>query len=212
MGYYLRAFCTGSSVPSLQTIFAWTAKQGSRLFVENEDSEPIDMQSTAWGQPSVSIGCRNAFLPFIKGKVQFVVEINRQDDPTTEYEVKSSNIIIAHNAQDVATAIKESLSDTYAPSAVALPPNTGQNLLNDEIEEFIELISDEDDSSVKAFIIDHLRKTNYIVACQLLSTIDNSGYNGVGDFLNYFVKFHGGLIHAEDEGFYQGKKVILAVG
>ena len=83
-------------------------------------------------------------------------------------------------------------------------------LAKEEIQEFIEEIGAPGLFSIKKKkIIKHLRETKYIVASQLLSDIDDDGYNANGEFLKYFVNNYEGLIHADGEGFYSNDKIIL---
>jgi len=78
------------------------------------------------------------------------------------------------------------------------------SLVLTEREEFIEELSELDESDAKARVIEHLRSVKYIVCCQLLSDINEGGLEANGQLLDYFVENHGGLIQADGEGFYEG--------
>ena len=85
-------------------------------------------------------------------------------------------------------------------------------LMRTEIEEFKEFLSE-----VRSFlnfgktkVINHLNKAKYIVANQIpTSDFDDDGYNALGVYLQYFVKYCGGMVQADGEGFYEGNKLIV---
>jgi hypothetical protein len=82
--------------------------------------------------------------------------------------------------------------------------------MKEEIGEFLEFIGRPGLSFKKRKVIEHLKKTRYIIACQLpTSDIDDDGYDANGDFLTYFVENCGGIIQADGEGFYEGSKLIV---
>ena len=87
---------------------------------------------------------------------------------------------------------------------------TDTSLLRQELEEFIELIAEPGLSEPKKQVLEHLRSTKFIIACQLpTSDIEDDGYDANGDFLTYFVEQCGGMIQADGEGFYEGAEVIV---
>ncbi len=84
-----------------------------------------------------------------------------------------------------------------------------ESLVAEECQEFIEEIGSPGFSLAKRRVLNHLKNTEYIISCQLLSDIDDDGYHLNGELLNYFVNNHGGLIQADGEGFYRGHKVVV---
>lgn len=83
-------------------------------------------------------------------------------------------------------------------------------LMRDEINEFLEFIGKPRLSFAKRRIIEHLKKTKYIIACQLpTSDIDDDGYDANGNFLAYFHDNCNGIIQADGEGFYEGSKLVV---
>jgi hypothetical protein len=72
-----------------------------------------------------------------------------------------------------------------------------------ECQEFTEEVAELGDASARNKVIEHLRKTRFIVCCQLLSDCDEDGYEANGQFLEYFVDHCGGMIQADGEGFYE---------
>jgi hypothetical protein len=82
-------------------------------------------------------------------------------------------------------------------------------LLREEIEEYLEFLDDVDESSDKQKVVDHLGQTKAVVAAQLLGDVDDDGYTAAGTFLTYFVKHCGGMIQADGEGFYEGDRLIV---
>lgn len=85
-------------------------------------------------------------------------------------------------------------------------------LIKDEIEEFKEFLEEVNGllNWNKKKVLKHLSETKYIIANQIpTSDFDDDGYNANGEFLNYFVKYCGGMIQADGEGFYEGNKLIV---
>jgi hypothetical protein len=82
-------------------------------------------------------------------------------------------------------------------------------LLSEEIDEFLEFLEDTPDSTAKSKVLKHLRETDAIVAVQLLGDVDDEGHAAASTFLNFFVVNCGGLIQADAEGFYDGDEVIV---
>lgn len=89
---------------------------------------------------------------------------------------------------------------------------TGRCLAKIEPHEFIEMIEDAGLASEGRRVIEHLKATKFIVMSQLLSDIDDDGFEANTIFLEYFVDHCGGLIHADCEGFYEDGVLILEVG
>jgi hypothetical protein len=79
-----------------------------------------------------------------------------------------------------------------------------ESLVPAERQEFIGELNELDESEAIARVTEHLHSVRYIVCCQLLSDIDEDGYEANGQLLDYFVENHGGLIQADGEGFYEG--------
>jgi hypothetical protein len=73
-------------------------------------------------------------------------------------------------------------------------------LLSEEIEEFIEFLNDVNESAEKTKVLAQLRETRAVVSAQLLSDIDDDGYDAVGVFLSFFVAHCDGMIQADGEG------------
>jgi hypothetical protein len=82
-------------------------------------------------------------------------------------------------------------------------------LLREEVEEFVEFLEDVDDSSEKQKVLDHLEQSKAVVSTQLLGDVDDDGYAAAGTFLTFFVEHCGGLIQADGEGFYDGNRLIV---
>jgi hypothetical protein len=92
--------------------------------------------------------------------------------------------------------------DGYRRCALSRPvslPNARQLCC----QEFIDDLANLEDTPAKKQVIAHLRKTQFIVSCQLLSDCDNDGFEANGQFLDYFVDHCGAMIHAGGEGFYE---------
>jgi hypothetical protein len=81
-------------------------------------------------------------------------------------------------------------------------------LVAEEVEEFIELL-DVEESADKRKVLAQLRASHAIVTAQLLSDIDDDGYDAVGVFLGFFVEHCDGMVQADAEGFYEGDRPIV---
>jgi len=80
----------------------------------------------------------------------------------------------------------------------------------EELDEFVELLEDAQDSPAKGNVLAHLRQTTFIVANQIpTSDFENDGYDSVGEFMRFFVEQNGGMIQADGEGFYEGDKLVV---
>ena len=98
----------------------------------------------------------------------------------------------------------------YKPerSPIVAEANT-DDLAREEIDEFVESLDGMDESPEKQKVLEHLRGTKAVLAVQLLGDIDDDGYTAAGAFLAYFVEQRGGLIQADDEGFYERERLII---
>lgn len=79
-----------------------------------------------------------------------------------------------------------------------------ESLVREECGEFAAELAGLDDSPAKEKVLKHLKKTRFIVSCQLLSDIDEDGHDAKKELLGYFVDHCGGMIQADGEGFYEG--------
>lgn len=87
-----------------------------------------------------------------------------------------------------------------------------QDLMREEIEEFLEFLEDVPNDGNRRRVEKHLRATTFIVAAQLATDdIDDDGYNALGNVLRYFVANNGAIIQADGEGFYDGEELIVEV-
>jgi len=85
---------------------------------------------------------------------------------------------------------------------------SGLNHVREELQGFIEFLRDVPASSERQRVLDHLRATKFIVACQLPED-DLAG--AARAFLSYFEESCGGLVQADGEGFYDGDHLLLPV-
>ncbi|MBS1575615.1 MAG: hypothetical protein JST09_09965 [Bacteroidetes bacterium] len=82
-------------------------------------------------------------------------------------------------------------------------------LAKEEIEEFLDRIGSAGFSLRKRKVIHHLKQTKYLICNQLLSDIDNDGYDANGEFMNYFVQHCEGMQQADGEGFYDSNMNLI---
>jgi len=78
-----------------------------------------------------------------------------------------------------------------------------------EVEDFLERVTALPPSPERERVLDHLRRTRYIIANEYLSDAEEDTYAAGGALLDYFVAHHGGLVHAEGEGFWLGETLLL---
>jgi hypothetical protein len=152
MGYYVRAFCTSRTVPTLTEVENALRRTLPAVRFDTDDAR----DSADW---------RNAELYYSEARGPIVLEVNVNHGP--------DSLVLA------------------------------------ERQEFIEEVSNLDDSEAKARVVDHLRSVNYVVLCQLLGDIDESGFEANGELLDFFVENYGGLIQADGEGFYEGTDLVV---
>jgi len=79
----------------------------------------------------------------------------------------------------------------------------------EELAEFIEEIGSPGLSLKKRKVIKHLKQTKYIICNQLLSDLDDDGFLANDKLMELFVSKYEGMIHAENEGFYNHDHTIL---
>jgi hypothetical protein len=82
-------------------------------------------------------------------------------------------------------------------------------LLSDEVEEFVELLEDVENSPEKQKVLAQLRSSRAVVGVQLSGDVDEDGYKAVATFLRYFVEYCGAMIQADGKGFYEGDRVLV---
>jgi len=79
-----------------------------------------------------------------------------------------------------------------------------------EIAQFVNLLGDPADSPARRRVLDHLKLTRFTVTCQLPEwDMDEEGFDASSQFLLFFVRHCGGMVHAEGEGFYAGSRLIV---
>src|SRR6478609_140349 len=82
------------------------------------------------------------------------------------------------------------------------------DIAREEIEEFVENIVPYGRFNEKDKIIAHLNATRYIILSQVpMSDVDEDGYLVNMEFLFYLADHYQGIIHEEQEGFYDSKQV-----
>jgi len=79
----------------------------------------------------------------------------------------------------------------------------------EELAEFLGEIGRPGLSLKKRKIIKQLKKTKFIICNQLLSDLDEDGYSANDHLMQFFVERYEGMIHAENEGFYNHDRTLL---
>lgn len=163
-------------------------------------SGEVDIVSADMGY-YVRAFCTSGDLP----PLRTILESAKQQGMSVELETE-------HVAPDLDSPDWREAELRYKPGNQPIPVDvirSRDELLSDEIEEFVEFLEDAPDSAAKDKVLQHLRETKAIVATQLLGDVDDDGYAAAGTFLNYFVEHCGGMIQADAEGFYEGDELIV---
>ena|ERR1700742_3686926 len=79
----------------------------------------------------------------------------------------------------------------------------------EELIEFLDEIGAPGLSFKKRKVIKHLKKTRFIICNELLLDLDDDGYIANDRLMQFFVERYEGMIHAENEGFYDGDNILL---
>lgn len=96
----------------------------------------------------------------------------------------------------------------FQVEVTGLDPSSVQ-LFNEEMDEFLEATKDLSDSPGKERVIEHLRKTRFVVSNKIPTAFGTKDYDALGEFCEYIAAKCKGLIQADGEGFYEGKYLIL---
>ena len=101
--------------------------------------------------------------------------------------------------------------DGKAPFLVEINRNTGPDSLSaQEINEFIQELEGVKKSRKRDQVIQHLRQTQFIVACQIpTQDFGDTGFHALDAFMAYFLVHCGGMVQADGQGFYDMGKLIL---
>ena len=82
-------------------------------------------------------------------------------------------------------------------------------LLAEEVEEFIEALSELPASRETTKVTDHLRHSRAVVAAQLLADAGDDGLTAAVTFLVGFAERCDGMIQADGTGFFEGEELIV---
>jgi len=80
---------------------------------------------------------------------------------------------------------------------------------DEERAEFLDIVGSPGLSLKKRKVIRLLRQSNYIVCNQLLSDLDDDGFLANDILMQFFVEKFEGMVHAENEGFYDREGKLL---
>lgn len=97
------------------------------------------------------------------------------------------------------------------PFLAELNRNDGEDsLAAQEIGEFISMLEEEAQKPRKRKeIIQHLRETKFLVACEIpVEKFSDAGFHALDVFLAYFVVHSNGMVQADGQGFYDRGKLI----
>ena len=99
---------------------------------------------------------------------------------------------------------------TSRPFAVeATRAGDDDDLLGDEVEEFGEELAALPDSAERQRVLECLRGARAVVAAQLFRGRKDEGLEAAVTFLQFFVEMEGGMIQADEVGFFEGDDLIL---
>jgi hypothetical protein len=119
---------------------------------------------------------------------------------------------VDHVSPDLDAANWREAEIRYKPAKQPIQVNvtrSGDELLSEEVGEFVEFLEDVPESPARRKVLHHLKKTKAIVAAQLLGDVDDDGHLAAGTFLDFFTEHCGGKIQADAEGFYEGDELIV---
>ena len=86
----------------------------------------------------------------------------------------------------------------------------GESLAAQEIAEFVHLVEPMKKSRKRDRVLEHLRNTRFVVACEIpLNGFEDAGFHAVDVFLAYFEALCQGLVQADGQGFYEMGKLIV---
>jgi hypothetical protein len=129
--------------------------------------------------------------------------------------VASEHGIVLHRRQPADSAAWEHAEITYGAGSLPLLAEVSvvgdrEGLAREEIEEFVDALSDAPASREKERVISHLRATQAVVAVQVpTSDGEDGGSDAATAFLAFFAERRRGLIQADGEGFYDGGELIV---
>jgi hypothetical protein len=84
--------------------------------------------------------------------------------------------------------------------------------IQEEIDEFVDLVKDEPPSLERRRVEDHLTASQFVVAMQVASEeMDDTSLEAAGALLSAYVQRCEGLVQADGEGFYDGDALLLAL-
>ena len=79
----------------------------------------------------------------------------------------------------------------------------------EELTEFLEEVGSPGLSFKKRKVIRQLKQTKFIICNQLLSDLDDDGFLANDRLMQFFVDGYRGMVHAENEGFYNTDHTVL---
>jgi hypothetical protein len=131
-------------------------------------------------------------------------------------DLRARGVDVCAEADDEATLASADWEQCWLKYSAAKQPiivecnrdEGAQSLCRAECDEFVEQLEDGDETPAHRRCIDHLRATRFIIACQLLSDVEDEGFTVNGEFLGYFVRNCGGIVQADGEGFYDGDEIV----
>ena len=85
------------------------------------------------------------------------------------------------------------------------------NLLGEEVEEFVDELADAPDSSERQRVLDCLSAARAVVAAQLPGGRQDEALDAAITFLQFFVEDEGGMIQADEVGFFEGDDLVVAL-
>jgi hypothetical protein len=91
----------------------------------------------------------------------------------------------------------------------ATRPGDDGDLLADEVAEFADQLGELPDSPERQRVLECLRGARAVVAAQLFRGRDDPGLDAAVTFLQFFVETDGGMIQADEVGFFEGDELIL---
>jgi hypothetical protein len=86
---------------------------------------------------------------------------------------------------------------------------SGRGELREEIQQFMDFVRDAPESGERRRVLDHLRATRFVVACQVPDENDERGHAAALALVSFFARHGKGLTQIDGKGFFDGDALLL---
>jgi hypothetical protein len=83
-------------------------------------------------------------------------------------------------------------------------------LFTEEVTEFLEEFASIPDTPRKAYVVDHLKASRYVIAFEIpVMSCDDACFDAFASISYHAEETHYGLLHVDGEGFWEGRSLIM---